>query len=401
MLLSVNRVVHLSVNVELDAVTINGVAEWAFTKREQILGDLVREVIEKAQEQWLERVSEGAQELVCTGCGVIHPDGREWVYRGSRERTVKTSSGKTTFALLQITCRACGKTSAPCGEALGLAARQRVTTEMKRKAVERVYETSYRRSTRTLLACMGVSLSASTLHAYVQEAAARVALTPDPQAEIVLADGTKVRAGDRVEHEDLRLAFQLCGRSQRGERKEAHLRLLGLEVGLKTWAKVLRGCTRTRVVVTDAEAALEAHVRKHYPNARHQFCEWHAWHTLDWSLRQDGLSAKERKPLRRELASILWRKAKPQRKRALLAGYVKTLSRYPASHKQLSRAAEHMLFEEPSAERTTSLVERQMREIDRRTLVGVRWSVAGVRNLMLLSLAHRHNPDDYERSWSA
>lgn len=401
MLLSVNRVVHLSVNVELDAVTINGLAEWVFTKREQILGDLVREVIEQAQEQWLERVSEGAQELVCTGCGVIHESGHDWVHRGSRARTVKSSSGKTTFALLQVTCRDCGKTWAPCGPALGLESRQRVTTELKRKAVERVYETSYSRSVRTLRDCTGVSLSPSTLHGYVQEAASRVVLAPDPQAEIVLADGTKVRAGERVEHEELRLAFQICGRSQRGKRKRAHLRLLGLEVGLKTWPKVLRGCTRTRVVVTDAEAALETHVRKHYPNARHQFCEWHAWHTLDWSLRQDGLSAKERKPLRRELASILWRKAKPQRKRALLDGYVKTLSRYPASHKQLTRAAPHMLFEEPSAERTTSVAERQMREIDRRTLVGVRWSIPGVRNLMLLSLARVHNPDDYERSWSA
>jgi hypothetical protein len=40
-----------------------------------------------------------------------------------------------------------------------------------------------------------------------------------------------------------------------------------------------------------------------------------------------------------------------------------------------------------------------MREVDRRVLVGVRWSIRGVRNLMLLSLARRHNPADYARVW--
>ena len=68
--------------------------------------------------------------------------------------------------------------------------------------------------------------------------------------------------------------------------------------------------------------------------------------------------------------------------------------------KQLERARSQILFDMPSAERTTSLVERQMREINRRVNVGVRWSVRGVENLMRLSMTHRHNPDDYHRLWS-
>jgi hypothetical protein len=34
---------------------------------------------------------------------------------------------------------------------------------------------------------------------------------------------------------------------------------------------------------------------------------------------------------------------------------------------------------------------------NRRVLVGVRWSIRGVPNLMLLSFARTHNPDDHVR----
>jgi len=278
-------------------------------------------------------------------------------------------------------------------------ARQQITTELKRTAVERVYETSYHRSARAIRDCMGVSLSASTLHRYVQASGARVELTPDPTSEAVLADGTKVRAGERVELEDLRMAFQVTGRSRRGKRRQAHLRLLGIGVGLGTWPLVLRATEQTKLVVTDAEASLEAHVRDRYPNARHQFCEWHVGHSLDYSLMEDRVPVKQRKELRRELASILWRKASTQRKRALYERFIEKLSFSPTSQKQLRRATSHILFEKPSAERTTSLIERQMREVDRRVWIGVRWSIRGVRNLLLLSMARRHNADDYERVW--
>lgn len=40
-----------------------------------------------------------------------------------------------------------------------------------------------------------------------------------------------------------------------------------------------------------------------------------------------------------------------------------------------------------------------MREINRRTDIGVRWSIPGVRNLRRLTLAKRHNPDDYAAVW--
>lgn len=40
-----------------------------------------------------------------------------------------------------------------------------------------------------------------------------------------------------------------------------------------------------------------------------------------------------------------------------------------------------------------------MREINRRTDVGVRWSIAGVKNLVALDLTRRLDPEQWEASW--
>lgn len=72
MLPSVNTVVHLALKVELDAISINSLAEWFRAKHEEVIGELFSAVVRQAQEQWLERARQGIEELVCTACGVVH-----------------------------------------------------------------------------------------------------------------------------------------------------------------------------------------------------------------------------------------------------------------------------------------------------------------------------------------
>ena len=57
MLLSVNTIVHLEVKVELSGVTINGLAEWAFSKRAALAQMLLDPIVRAAQDAWLERVA--------------------------------------------------------------------------------------------------------------------------------------------------------------------------------------------------------------------------------------------------------------------------------------------------------------------------------------------------------
>lgn len=399
MLLSVNTTVHLPVNLELKDCRINTLMEWVFENRQQILQVVVQAVLQQLQDDYLQACRAAALEWVCRGCGVVHGAG-EFLRRGTRTRRLKTSSGEIEFSLTQVTCPACKKTRVAAEELLGLAPRQRISTELERRLVERVYDTSYARSAETARACMGVKVSTSTLHRCVQETAQKLELTPDPTSEVVVADGTKVRAGGRAELEDLRMAFQIIGRDEQGGRPHVQKRLLGLAVGTRTWTQVLGDAPATKVVVTDAELALRAHVRDCYPAARHQHCEWHVSHTLNWSLRADGVGSDDRKQLRKELGSIIWGEGSPASRREALARYTERLRSCRLSYNQLRNAMPYILFDEESPERTTSVIERQMREVDRRAWIGVRWSEPGLSNLLTLSFAKTHNRDDYERIWN-
>lgn len=398
MLSSVNGSVHLVVKVELPTAEINSLLSVVLAQYEAILQQVVEQVFVCAQTAYLERVRRGEAELICTACGVVHRGEAGWVRRGSRKRRVQSTWGTLELPLFQLSCRACGKTRVlPC-EVLGLEARARFTQELKRKLVERVFETSYAKSVRMGRDCLGVRLSTSTLHGFVQEVAAQVELTAAPDCEVLLADGTKVPAGSRTDQEELRMAFQHQGSQEQGGRKRAQLRLVGLAVGRDTWPEVLREDLRPTLVVTDAEPALGAHVRQRYPGARHQQCEWHVVYTLDWSLIEAKVAAKQRRKLQGELGGILFSQRSPARKRQLYEAFLEKL---PArAQGQLKRALPYILFEEPSPVRTTSVVERQMREVNRRVDVGARWSIDGVRNLMLLSMTNKHNPDDYQRLWN-
>src|SRR5215204_3176715 len=398
MLSRVNQSVHLQIKVELPAEGVNGVIPHLVAQRSAILQQVVAQVIEHLQEQWIEAVERAEAELICHGCGVVHAGRTGWTRRGRRTRVLQTLAGGLVLPLVQTTCGLCGKTRAPYAEALGLGTPERYSAELRRTLIERVYEMSYRKSARLAQELWGVRLSTSTLHRFVQRTAERVQLTPCAGAVPLLADGTKVRAGERAEQEDLRLAFQLLGRSVQGGRSRAELRLVGLAAGLGSWPAVLRRDCAAPVVITDAEASLPAHVRACYPEARHQWCEWHVGYTLDWSLFEDRVPKKERKRLQSELTGILWGKQGQRTKQRRYARFLKQLP--PRSRKQLERARPHILFDAPSRERTTSLVERQMREINRRVNVGVRWSLRGVENLMRLAMTQRHNADDYHRLWS-
>ena len=398
MLSRVNRGVHLELKVELDLEMGNSLVSQLVAQRSALFQQLLTQALAQVQEAWIQAVERAEAELVCPSCGVVHVGPHGWVRRGWRARLLQTLAGPLVLPLLQLTCRGCGKTRVADPERVGLEPRQRYSRELKRAAVERVYETSYRRSAHLARDVWGVGLSASTLHGFVQRQAGRVVLTPSAKCVPLLADGTKVPAGQRAFQEELRLCFQLLGRGQEGSRRRADLRLVGLESGLGSWPQVLRQDCLADVVITDAEPALLTHVAACYPAARHQWCEWHVGYTLEWPLREDGVRGAQRRRLRRELSAILWGERPLRTKRKLYGAFLRRLP--PRSRAQLARARPHVLFPSPSAERTTSLVERQMREVNRRVDVGARWSVSGVRNLMRLTLAKRHNPDDYERTWN-
>lgn len=401
-MLVVNPSVHLDLKIEAQELRINGVVGQVRACARQAQKEALPLLLEQIQEAHLERVFAAETELVCSRCGLVHCGSADLVRRGWRRRQILTQEGVVHFGLRQVTCRGCGRTWSPYAEVLGLRPGQRVLEEVEEKLVGLVTQLSYARTCQVAEAWLGVRIRPRSLHRWVQERGAQLQLTPDPQSEVLLGDGTKIPSGGRSRMgEDVRIGFQFCGREEVHGRNRARLRVAGVGIGRGSWAEAFPAELKPALVVTDAEAGLRELVRERYAEARHQLCEWHVAYTLDWSLIEDRVPAKRRKWLRRLLGRILFRKTTQARKRRRYERFTRWIGKISRkAQQQLEQASSRILYEEASDECTTSLVERQMREVNRRMEVGVRWSDTGALNLLRLRLAQQHNPDDYARLWS-
>lgn len=357
------------------------------------------QIIGAFQEQFIEKLFAGLEELVCERCGVVHSGRLTLLRRGSRQRTLRTSIGVLVFALKQLTCRDCRRTWSPFAQLLGLAPRQRIAEELVRKMVEGVTELSYAKTCAFAEAWLGASVTPRTLHRFVQERGARVRFTPAEPTRVAVADGTKVPAGCSERGTDVRLSFQILERYAEHGRVVVEKRIAGWGMGPGGWSDALPAGICTEVIVTDREKGLPELISERFPGIRHQHCEWHLSHTLGHLLYLDGVKVKERKPLTAKLSHIIWGKTTKDR-RAAYGKFCAGLENRPKAHTMLSDAMENVLFEKPSSERTSSVMEREMREINRRSDVGVRWSERGIDNLLRLRAARRINKDDFERVWS-
>lgn len=389
---------RVQVKIEGEGLTINDVVQAIFDGRDELCGGLVARLLWTLQEKTLERVLSGANEIACRGCGVVHSASGSLLRRGRRKRTVRTSVGRITFCLRQVTCADCRRTWCPFAERLGLRPRQRVLDELLRRLVDWVTELSYEKTTRIGGEWLGATVSPRTLHAEVQRRGERVEFTEVEPLGTVVADGTKVPAGEGLRGEDLSVAFQLEGRRTESGRTVVEKRVIGMGVGMGHWQETLATAGEPDLLVTDGETGLRELVSWYFERTRHQLCEWHVAYGMAHMLGLDGMAVSERKKLSGKLSGILSRGGASARKQ--YRRFVQTLDAYPRAQGLLERARPYLLYSPPSPERTTSVMEREMREVNRRTDVGARWSVPGLTNLTKLRLAKRHNPDDYERVWS-
>lgn len=355
------------------------------------------DLIEQLQEQQFALVQAGWRELVCERCGVVHCGSGSLLRRGSRSRKLKTSSGVLVFGLRQLTCGDCRRTWSPFAEWLGLRPRQRVSEELERKLVEAVTEYSYAKTCAIGGDWLGETLSPKTLHRMVQQRGSQVCFTPAAGCRVALADGTKVPAGTGERGCEIRFALQLLGREEHHGRSRVAKRIAGWSVGAGAWGRAIPAGLATEAIVTDREQGLAELMRKEHPGVFHGMCEWHLGHSFEHFLLLDRVKNQERKQYVAELARAVWG---PASKRAAA---FQALREKVKDHRQAStvlrNVAAYVVARHRPAERTTSVIEREMREINRRTDVGARWSVAGVDHLLRLRHSKRINPDDFNRVW--
>lgn len=382
---------HLQVKLSASEATVNGLVEAL----DRLEGELFATLAEALQRRQLAAVRRGeGPPIRCPRCG-----SHRWVKRGNRPRRLKTRRGEMTFRLAQTTCRDCDRTWSPFVERLGLDPHQRSTEGLERRLVGLATETSYRKASEWGERTMGTTLSPMTLWRSVQERGERLSFTVEPQeARRLELDGTYLPVGSRWRGEPVHLAFAVGHREDPRHRRK---RLVGVGLGVGSWPEALPEELEPELVVHDGERGLGPTVDERYPGARAQRCAWHLVHQLDQHLGQDGWAKADRDRLTDQLHAHVFGPAPPEATRRVAIREWADEQFAPGSvgERYIERAIGRIGHAEPSALRTTGHAERAMREMNRRTDIGVRWTLEGVGHLVRLRLARRHNPDDYDALW--
>lgn len=415
--------IHLEITVSSEPSDVNQVIALFQQIQARIGPAMVASYLEATQDTALDEVlgSKWANEpqrqapWVCPRCRSREGFRR----RGSRSRTLRKSSlGAVPFALRQVSCNQCQSTFSPFVEWFGLEPYQVSTTEFQAKAVRVACQATYARSVAFVRDLAGVDVSATAVHGWVQSRGAQVELDTDrADGQTVILDSTMVRAGPNKRGTDLNLALSLEGRRWTGGRPRLEIHPVSFGVG-EAWAQSGRELTRHQParLVYDGDEAVTHWAERSFAKVPKQRCIWHVIRQLYLPLREDGLNKSQARVWMAQLHEILSQGHEPlPRTRAGIKTVIQKLGEEGYSHgaRYLERAEPNLLtylqspdgmfFDEPRLQpcaiRATSPVERQMREINRRTDVGARWQISGVANLIGLDLVRRFDPDQWNTLW--
>jgi transposase-like protein len=351
----------------------------------------------------------------CADCGSV----RGFRRRGSqaRQRMLTGLVGKIAIRAKMIYCRSCGKRFSPLGQLLGLRAYQRRTDALSEAAAALAVEVAYAKASRLLAEVGGVDVSARSIRRDV------IALTGDrigPAAGVVdvpvlMLDGTGERAGDSKGGVALHLAIGVFSRRTEGKRIRCSVELLGATLA-EPWSVLfdLIANLNPSLIVVDGEEELSTLAAEKFASTPRQRCLWHLKRGLRKTLLYtDRIGAAAADRWCAELDTLLhnaWTERDLNLARdclELLADNL-DLDGAPSAAHHLRAAAEEVFtfLTHPDAGQLvcghkgrpdvgTGVLERVMREMNRRTDVGVRWSIHGLRRMLMAKLAHKYHHEPW------
>lgn len=362
----------------------------------------------------------------CPACGADRGFRRRG--RRSRSRGLLTRLGRMDLALAQVACP-CGRRFAPLLQLLGVEPGSRISPGVARRVAELAIELPFARASAQLRRETGHGLSSATVRRFVRRAGRRCDLTVprDDLAQVpaMLIDGTRVPAGPRFGRRarsgrgvECNVACAVVGRDTSGRRPRAAIELVGASVG-EPWeqlARAIRAPKKIGIIVTDGDNGIESLLDRTLPRVPRQHCTFHIHHNIRLRLWQDGVAFKDRDVLaERLLGPIL---TAPTRAASLHAldesitlaedhdfTYVAKHLRHVGPLLSTWKAVRHSrrpwrMNGRGRPEHTTSLLERTMREINRRVdPPGNRWLVPGMRSMVNLILARRFDHPAWRELW--
>jgi hypothetical protein len=351
--------------------------------------------------------------FACPGCGA----GSDFVRKGrrSRLRRFDTAAGRVEVRLWHVGCRSCGKVFAPLLVMLDLQQRRR-TDRLSLDLAELASQMSFQRSADVAAEFSGRRATGGGAHQAMGDVAGMLAsagaIGPAvSRAEVVILDGTRVRAGALKLGAHCNLAVGLVGRSGPARRRRAHAELLGVTVG-EPWGALgdqLAGLAPPKVVVVDGEEGVTFLAQRLWPDVPQQRCWWHLSRGFRWALYADKAPASWANERRVELVELLRDSIRYERSidHALAAfdAFVDDIRAH--QHRaavSLLEVARPQVFTclDPGLRRDlaylggpelgSGVIERTMRDINSRVDIGgSRWTVPGIRDVITVLTARRFN----------
>lgn len=349
--------------------------------------------------------------FACPGCGASSDFARKG--RRTRPRRFDTAAGRVEVRLWHVGCRDCGKVFAPLLVLMGLHGKRR-TDRLSLDLAELSSQMSFRRAAQVAGDLSGRKASGGGAHRAMADIAGIVA--PDgvlgpavAQADVVILDGTGVRAGPLRLGADCNLAIGLTGRSGPWNRRRAHAQLLGLTVG-ESWSALadhLQFLAPPKVVVVDGEHAVTKLATDLWPHVPQQRCWWHLCRAFRWALYADKAPSRWANDRRAELLALLQAAIAHERSTdealRVYDDFVDSI-RLPGHHAATSllTVARSQVFTclDPDLrchlaylggpELGSGVIERTMRDINARVDIGgSRWTIPGIRDTITVLAARR------------
>lgn len=352
----------------------------------------------------------------------------QYEFHGKRKRGFRTAIKGIQIYWTRLRCCRCGSTPIPLRDLLGIEPYQRKTAELEHVVMETVSETAYRRTTKHLETIGHIPVPKSTAHRWVMESDCDEISVDKKTVQTLIPDGTGYKRRPDPDK----------GINNRGELKVV-MGVLdnGVMVPFGAWSdisweeigeQIRNGTTATPVaenLMTDGEVHLsEAFADLANNQGR---CHWHMINDLSHPMWRNGAALAERRTAQKQLAGILgievpaedYRKVPEEEKHEIEESVREAEGKVEQLAGELSargysdaaiylRNAKDKLFTHirfwletgllPT--RTTSIVERLMRELGRRLKkIAFGWSPRGVAKIARIILKRITSANEWELCW--
>lgn len=359
---------------------VNHVVQFVCKESDAYLADRVRRFIRALQLRWYRRAR---RHIFCPSCGV-----NEHIRKGWRPRVMRSSRGRLVLLVLQAKCKCCGRAFRPFTTALGLPFSRRCTDELIDKAVSLGVQMPFQRSSDTLRKLTAGSLSAEGIRQKIAEKAKAVAFRDVVADKTVLTDSTKVKAGIKERGVPVQMAITAAPGPIVAGRPTIKKELVHLHVGDVEPLRDHLEAIRPQRIVHDGDTDFSGCADSV------QRCRWHLVHQLKHYLWQDEIPHEDRGIYQSRLKNILFgeRSTAPR----MLGTFIKELEAAgcitSAEHLRNARSETFTYRADRNfTYATTTPIEREMRELNRRADVGVRWSERGIENVLKVLFHYRLN----------